>query len=121
MGMTELLYKSSILIENLLGVNILAGTLRLSPSICVCPDDTRENVIIEVTLPGVEKKDISFKISNSGFYVRASKESIEYADSYAFWCPVEPEKAVANYSNGLLRVTVPYKQTLEKLVNVKIE
>lgn len=44
-----------------------------------------------------------------------------YVDSYAFWCPVEPEKAIAKYSNGLLKVTVPYKFTPEKLVDVKIE
>jgi Molecular chaperone (small heat shock protein) len=99
----------------------MAAVLRLSPSICVYQDENYENVIIEVALPGVEKKDISFKISDSGFYVRATKEGVKYADSYAFWCPVEPEKAGANYSNGLLKVTVPYKQTLEKLVNVKIE
>ena len=75
----------------------------------------------EVVLPGVEKKDISFKISDGGFYVRASKEGVEYADSYAFCCPVEPEKAVANYLNGIPKVTVPYQQPVEKLVDVKIE
>ena len=38
----------------------MAGFLRLSPSICVYPDDKCENVTIEVVLPGVEKKDISY-------------------------------------------------------------
>jgi HSP20 family protein len=99
----------------------MAAVLRLSPSICVYPDDKFENVTIEVVLPGVEKKDVSFKISDSGFYVRARKEGVEYADSYAFCCPVEPEKAVANYSNGILKATVPYKQLVEKLVDVKIK
>jgi len=99
----------------------MTGVLRLSPAICVYPDDTCENTTVEVILPGVEKKDISFKISDSGFYVKATKEGVEYADTYAFCCPVEPEKAVANYSNGILKVTVPYQRALEKLVNVKIE
>jgi HSP20 family protein len=99
----------------------MADALRLSPAICVYPDEKCENVIVEVTLPGVEKKAISFKISDNGFYVRATKEGFKYADSYAFCCPVEPEKAVANYSNGVLKVTVPYQQPSEKLVNVKIE
>jgi HSP20 family protein len=97
------------------------AVLRLSPSICVYLDDKCENVTIEVVLPGVEKKDISFKISDSSFYVRASKEGVEYADSYAFCCSVEPEKAVVNYLNGILKVTVPYQQPVEKLVDVKIE
>ncbi len=99
----------------------MADVLRLSPAICVYPDEKCENVTVEVILPGVEKKDISFKISDNGFYVRATKGGVAYADSYAFCCPVEPEKAVANYSNGVLKVTVPYQQPSEKLVNVKIE
>jgi HSP20 family molecular chaperone IbpA len=94
---------------------------RLSPYISVYPDDIGEKLIIEVVLPGVEKKDISFKISDGGFYVKARKEGVEYANSYAFCCPVDPEKAVANYSNGLLKVMVPYRPTFEKLVTVKIE
>ena len=94
---------------------------RLSPYISVYPDDISEKLIIEVVLPGVEKKDIYFKISDGGFYVKARKEGVEYANSYAFCCPVDPEKAVANYLNGLLKVMVPYRPTFEKLVTVKIE
>ncbi|RXA17803.1 Hsp20/alpha crystallin family protein [Methanosarcina sp. MSH10X1] len=99
----------------------MADVLRVSPTICAYPDDQYENLEVEVTLPGVEKKDISFKITEDGFYVRAAKEGVEYADSYAICCPVVPEKAVAKYSNGVLKVTVPYQQPFEKAVDVKIE
>jgi HSP20 family protein len=99
----------------------MSAVLKLSPSICVYPDDKSENINIEIVLPGVEKKDVSFKISDSGFYVKASKEGVEYTDSYAFYCPVEPEKAVANYSNGLLKISVPFKYSPEKLIHVKIK
>jgi HSP20 family protein len=99
----------------------MADTLRLSPVICAYPDDKYENLQIEVVLPGVEKKDISFKISEDGFYIRATKEGIEYADSYSICCPVNPDEAKANYSNGLLKVTVPYQQPFENTVDVKIE
>jgi HSP20 family molecular chaperone IbpA len=99
----------------------MADILRLSPVISAYPDDKYENLEIEIVLPGVEKKDISFKITEDGFYVRASKEGVEYADSYAVCCPVCPEKAVARYSNGVLKVTVPYQQPFENAINVKIE
>lgn len=99
----------------------MADTLRLSPVISVYPDDEYENLQIEVILPGVEKKDITFKITENGFYVKATKEGVEYADSYSVCCPVIPEKAVANYSNGVLKVTVPYQQPFEKAVDVKID
>jgi HSP20 family protein len=80
------------------GGNIMADTLRLSPDVCAYPDDKYENLQIEVVLPGVEKKDISFEISEDGFYVKATKEGVECADSYSICCPVNLEKAVANYS-----------------------
>ena len=99
----------------------MADTLRLSPAICAFPDYKYENLEIEVVLPGVEKKDISFKISEEGFYVKATKEGVEYVDSYSICCPVNPDKATANYSNGLLKVTVSYQQPFEKALEVKIE
>lgn len=99
----------------------MADTLRLSPAICAYPDDKYENLEIEIVLPGVEKKDISFKISEDGFYIRATKEGVEYADSYSICCPVIPNKATANYSNGVLKVKVPYQQPFENAVEVKIE
>ena len=99
----------------------MAEALRLSPVISTYPDDNYENLQIEVILPGVEKKDISFKIEENSFYVAASKEGVTYLDSYSIACPVEPKKAAAKYSNGVLKVTVPYQQPLEKLVDVKIE
>lgn len=105
----------------LFGDNYMADTLKVSPSICAYPDDKYENLEIEVILPGVDKKDISFKITEDGFYVKATKEGVEYADSYAVCCPVVPEKAVAKYSNGVLKVTVPYQQPFENAVDVKIE
>ena len=99
----------------------MAETLRLSPIICAYPDDNYENFLIEVELPGVEKKNISFKIAEGSFYIAASKEGIQYLDSYSICCPVDPKKAAAKYSNGVLKVKVPYQRPLEKLVNVKIE
>lgn len=99
----------------------MAETLRLSPVISAFPDDKYENLLIEVILPGVEKKDVSFKITSDSFYVSGKKEGVTYLDSYSIGCPVEPEQATARYSNGVLKVTVPYQKPLEKLVDVKIE
>jgi len=99
----------------------MVDILRLPQVISAYPYDEFENLQIEVVLPGVEKKDITFKITKDGFYVKATKEGVEYADSYAVCCPMSPEKAVANYSNGVLKVKVTYQQPFEKAVNVKIE
>jgi HSP20 family protein len=50
-----------------------------------------------------------------------SKEGVTYLDSYSIACPVDPEQATAKYSNGVLKVTVPYQQPLKQLFDVKIE
>ncbi len=99
----------------------MAETMMLSPVTCMYPDDKYENLIIEVVLPGVEKKDISFKFDEDSFYIAANKAGVKYLDTYSTCCPVVPKKAVAKYANGVLKVTVPYKQPLSDLVTVKIE
>jgi HSP20 family molecular chaperone IbpA len=93
----------------------------LSPVTCMYPDDKYENLILEVVLPGVEKKDISLKLTEDSFYVAANKAGVKYLDSYSTCCPVAPEKAIAKYADGVLKVTVPYQKPLEKLVDVKID
>ena len=52
-----------MLIGDVIWGQIMAYILRLSPVISAYPDDKYENLEIEVVLPGVEKKDISFKIT----------------------------------------------------------
>jgi HSP20 family protein len=99
----------------------MADTMILSPVLSMYPDDDYENLIVEVVLPGVEKKDISFKLTEDSFYVAANKAGVKYLDSSSTCCPVVPEKAVAKYTNGVLKVTVPYQKPLERLVDVKIE
>lgn len=99
----------------------MADILRLSPAICAYPDNTYENLKIEVILPGVEKKDISFKVAEDEFYIKTTKEKVEYADSYAVCCPISPERATATYSDGVLKVTVPYQHPFENTVEIKIE
>lgn len=93
-----------------------------TPKICVYPDVAASTINIEVELPGMEKKDIEFNIYENGFYLIAKKKGLKYMASYALASPVEPEGALARYSNGLLAVNVPYKKALfEKGVRVKID
>jgi HSP20 family protein len=100
---------------------IMTETLRLSPVISAFPDEKYENLLVEVILPGVQKNDVSFKLTSDSFFVSGKKEGVTYLDSYPTGCPVVPEEATARYSNGILKVTVPYQKPLDKLVDVKIE
>jgi HSP20 family protein len=104
-----------------LGEIIMADTIMLTPVMQMYPDDRYENLLIELILPGIEKKDISFKLDENSFYLVANKEGVKYVASYSTCCPVDAKKAIAKYENGILKVTVPYQQSLEGLTTVKIE
>ncbi len=94
---------------------------RISPNVCAYSDEKNENLKIEIQLPGVKKEDITFKVNEDSFYIKAPKEDVEYIGSYAVCCPIIPDKADAKYKDGLLNVTVPYKEPFEEAVNVKIK
>ena len=51
----------------------------------------------------------------------ASKEVVQYLDSYSICCPGNPEKAVAKYPNGVLKSQYLINKLLfQKLVDVKM-
>jgi HSP20 family protein len=93
----------------------------LSPNVCIFSDENLGRLNIQIELPGVHKKNIDMRLFEDGFYVEAKKEGTKYRGSYALICPIQPEKAFAQYSNGLLTVNVPYKKPLQEGVKVKIE
>ena len=94
---------------------------RMSPQICAYSDENEKNLKIEVELPGVKKENIKFKMDETGFYINAKKEDVEYLGTFALCCPVFPKRAKAAYKEGLLKVTVPYKENLEKALEVPIK
>src|SRR5512141_959411 len=93
----------------------------ISPDICVFGDDNLETLNIQIQLPGVDKDDIDLRFYEDGFYIAAKKEDLKYMGSYSLLFPVRPEKAIAEYSNGLLTINVPYMKPLKEGVKVKID
>jgi HSP20 family protein len=93
----------------------------ISPNMATFSDDKLETLNIQIELPGVNKKDIELRFFEDGFYIVAKKEGTKYMGSYALVCPVQPDKAIAEYSDGLLTVNVPYREPLEEGVKVKID
>ena len=59
------------------------------------------------------------KLDEDSFYVVANKAGVKYLDTYSTCYPVDPKKAVAKYSNGVLKVTVPYQNPLDNLGMIK--
>ena len=84
------------------------AALRVAPYVCVYSDENEENLHIEIELPGVEKKDITFKMQETGFSIDAVRGDVRYVGTYAISCPVDPDRAKAIFKNGLLTVDAPY-------------
>ena len=94
---------------------------KIAPNVFAYPDNEHKNLLVEIELPGVAKKDIQFKLHEDSFYIHATKDGVEYATSYSICCPVKADKADARYADGLLTVKIPYKQPFEDAVEVKIQ
>lgn len=95
--------------------------LILTPELCAWADDEHYKYRIEIKLPGVEKDSINLKMHEDSFFIKGETESTVFIGSYAICCEVEPNKAKAIYKNGLLKVEVPFKDSMEGAVDVKIE
>jgi HSP20 family protein len=66
-----------------------------------------ETYTIVVELPGVHKKDIEFEAMENGFCVTAPRDDIKYSGCWVLPHKTDPTKAMATFSNGLLKVTIP--------------
>jgi HSP20 family protein len=93
----------------------------LSPNVCIFSDEDLETLNIQIELPGVAKKNINLRLFEDGFHLEANKEGTKYRGTYALMFPIRPEKAIAEYSDGLLTVNVPYKEPFQEGIKVKIE
>lgn len=94
---------------------------RMSPAICAMPDEKHENLHLEVELPGVERQSITLSMHADSFFIRASREDLEFVGSYAVCCPIDFEKAKAKYNNGLLSIDVPYKKPQERGKKIAVQ
>lgn len=98
----------------------MAAKRTVSPDVCSYVDEEHANLHIEVTIPGVQKKDIALKMHDDSFAVAADREEFRYSTTLAFCCPVDPKKAQAVYENGLLKIEVPFKDPMSDAIDVPI-
>lgn len=97
------------------------AALRVAPYVCAYSDEDEENLHIEIELPGVDKKDITFKMQETSFSIDAPRGDVRYVGTYAIGCPVDPNRAKATFKNGLLTVDVPYvRPTAEETKEIPI-
>jgi HSP20 family molecular chaperone IbpA len=93
----------------------------IAPEVCSWADDEKEEYKIEIQLPGVEKEEISLKMHEDSFFIKGETEDTIYIGSYTICCPVIPEETKAVYNQGLLKIEVPFKESVYKTFTVPID
>ncbi len=88
--------------------------------------ETDQNVVMKAELPGVDPKDVEIRAEDGTLYLKGERKfekevknenyhRIErsygsFARSFALPASVDSEKAVAEYKDGLLTLTLPKKE-----------
>ncbi len=94
--------------------------IKISPDVCSYTDEDHTKLTLEISLPGVRKEDIDLKMHDDSFALSAPRDDVEYVTTLAFCCPVRFQAAEARYENGLLRVTVPFKDPMDDAVKITV-
>jgi HSP20 family protein len=98
----------------------MADKVKLAPNIFSYPDFEHSELHMEISLGGVKKEDITLRMNDESFYIRAPQDDFEYLTSMRFFCPVKASEARANFEYGILKVIIPFKDQTEEGVQVKV-
>lgn len=93
----------------------------MPPHMFACLDAKGENYIVEVDLPGVNKKDIDLSMHEDIIHVLAERDDLAFHGHLHFPIKVDPKKAKAKFSNGLLKVEVPLKEKRSPPIKIEVE
>ena len=94
---------------------------RIAPGTVAYADTEKNKLVVEFAIPGSPTDTIDLKLLPDSVHLTAPARDIEYVSALSLAWPVKPDKAEAIYTNGLLRVEVPFKDPMEDAVKVVIK
>ena len=94
--------------------------LYIRPEFCLYNSDDDTQLVMEIHLPGVKKKDIDLHMNDDSFTLKAPRGDIEYRISDVLCCAVNSKESKAEYNDGLLIIKTPYKDRYENAVKIKV-
>jgi HSP20 family molecular chaperone IbpA len=99
----------------------LEKRIRVAPNTVAYPDEEKTQLVVEFAIPGAPTDTIDLKLLPDSIHLKAPSRDVEYVSVLTLPWPVKPDKAEANYENGLLRIEVPFKDPMEDAVKVAIK
>ena len=93
---------------------------KITPDVCSYISEDDRTLNIEVSIPGANRDDIRLRMVDDSFSLQASGNEVSYVTASAFCCPVRASEARADYQDGCLKITVPFKDPFENAVQVPI-
>jgi len=86
-------------------------------------DEKGENYIVQIELPGVEKKDIDLTMHEDLVSVRADSKpyNATFVNHMHFPLKVNPKKVEATFKAGLLSMQIPVKEKRGPPTSVQIK
>ena len=94
--------------------------LKMAADVCSYVDEDKQQINLEICVPGVKKSAINLKMRDDSYSLFATRDDFDYVAAAAFCCPVDSKKAKASYKDGTLKVTVPLKDPMKDAYVVKI-
>jgi HSP20 family protein len=82
------------------------------PMINVNHNDDDTGLDIRVDLAGASKESVDLDVGDKGFCIKAEAEDFRYDNCYTLAHEVKRESAKAKFDSGLLRISVPFKDSL---------
>jgi len=120
--MAEIVERKSEAVQEQTGkIQVPEYTYAIYPDIRRTINYDTKTVELEISLPGVKKEDIKLLVMPEIFHLTGKRGQMQYSANQSFGVEIVPEKTVAKYENGLMRVKAFIKDPMDAAKSVAIQ